>query len=505
MDCLHETDAAEKYKILIVDDEEYLVEMLAESLRDAGFDPVGRYNGNDALHYVQHNKVDLILLDVLLPDNIKGFEVAKKIKEHVPDDEFLPIIMISGLSEENNKITGLKYADDYVTKPFCQNELTARVNALLRIRQLQHELLASKVRYQCLYENIPELCISLNRERRITDCNAMFCNSFHLNKQDVIGEDVFSFFHSREHGHLVLFFNSLEPEKIANNDHIFEMALSDKEGNPVLVTTRAMCLGEHETGLYIILAMKDVSLNVKLEREQKLARQRLYRSARLASIGTLASGIAHEMNNPLTAIIGFSDAILHRIDDNEDMDNKELEQYLSIVKSEALRCRDVVDNLSKFSREYESQTGKASLYDCLHSAVSLMKVRAQKKNIQIHNRVQRDVLVNTDAQKIGQVLIHILSNSIDFCDEDSVITIAIEHNNGENGPLQLKICDNGPGIPDDIIPKIFDPFFTTKEVGKGIGLGMSICHRLMEECGGSIDVSSKLNQGTVVTLEIPRE
>ncbi len=489
-------------RILIVDDDVSISGMVSEFLTMQGFLNDICKTAAETFDYLKQNHADLILLDVRMPD-MGGIEVAKRIRSDINSTTgFIPIIMVSAMDSADDKIKGLQYADDYVTKPFSYNELLARIHAHLRIGQLQNELLLSKSRYQCLYENIPEICISLDREKNISDCNTMFSKYFEMPKDAVIGKKVFDFFNADDHNELLTFFNKLEPQKILDNSHIFHLACHDNDS--VFVSIRAVCLGEHETGLYIIVAMKDVSTNVQLETQQKLARQQLYRSARLASIGTLASGTAHEMNNPLAAILGFSDALLHRFDEGEEINDEELNQYLGIIKSEALRCRDVVENLSKFARDYESQIEKVSLFDCLHSSIKLMNARALKKNIQIINNVGSDVIINTDAQKIGQVLVNILSNSIDFCNEGSLLTIELVREDNRDSPIQLKIVDNGPGIPENVLPKIFDPFFTTKEVGKGVGLGMSISYKLMEECGGSIDVTSKVNEGTMVTLAIPR-
>jgi two-component system NtrC family sensor kinase len=333
----------------------------------------------------------------------------------------------------------------------------------------------------------------------------LFCESLGVDKQDVIGKNVLSFFNSDTHEILLSFFDSLKEQKLSTNSNVFHMTRSGKKDDAVKVSIRAVCLGKHEPELNIIVAMKDMTKSIKLEQQEKLARQQLYRSARLTSIGTLASGTAHEMNNPLAAILGFADAMLHRFSKGENIDKNELIQYLKIVKSETLRCRDVVENLSKFSREYESQSEKISLFDCLHSAITLMNARAHKKGMEIKNNIPTDVIINADAQKIGQVLVNILSNSIDFCEDGSSIVIDMDDVQDINGPVRLKITDTGPGIPEELLPKIFDPFFTTKDVGKGIGLGMSISHTLMKECKGSIDVVSEENAGTTVLLEIPRD
>ncbi len=503
MSLLDKSSLENKSRILVVDDESCVAETMKEYLIAEGFEVKVCSSGPEALEYLENEYVDLILLDVVMP-GMCGIKVAKKIKTEQKKISVIPIIMLSAKDSEEDKVSGLEYADDYVTKPFSFEELIARIKAHLRISQLQNELFLSKTRYQLLYENVPEMCISLDMERNISDCNMLFCEYLNINKRDVIGKNILQFFNPIEHNILLTFFNSLQKQKVSTNGNIFKMVRADKEDDAVLVSIRATCIGEHEPELNIIVVMKDVTKSIKLEQQEKLARQQLYRSARLTSIGTLASGTAHEMNNPLAAILGFADAMLHRFSKGENIEKGELVQYLEIIKSEALRCRDVVENLSMFSREYESKSDKISLFDCLHSAMTLMNAHAQKKSVTIKNNIPNDVIVNADAQKIGQVLVNILSNSIDFCDEGSDILIEIDENTDRNGPVRLKIIDKGPGIPKVLLPKIFDPFYSTKDVGKGIGLGMSISHKLMEECKGSIDVVSEENVGTTVILEIPR-
>lgn len=490
-------------QILIVDDDVSIAELIRDFLSLEGFESDYCTNGKEAIEYLKHNQVDLVLLDIVMP-GMSGIEVAQKIKEGITDKGFLPIIIVSAMTEDKDKILGLKYADDYITKPFSNDELKARINALLRLSKLQNELFVSKERYQFLYENIPEMCISLDKTYNVSDCNTEFCKCFGIKKNEIIGKSVLDFFDTNEHEMLLSFFDSLDPQKVSDNQHVFLMSGDTRKGYPVYVSIRAVSLRKHETELAIIAAMKDVSKNIELEKEQKLARQQLYRSARMASIGTLASGIAHEMNNPLTAILGFSDALLHRFDKKEDVQDNDLKQYLGIIKSEAIRCRDVVDNLLKFSRDYESEIDKVSLYDCIHSVVLLMSTRAKKKNIKILNNIEHDIFINTDSQKIRQILVNVISNSLDFCEKGSQIKIYVDNAEDKKGPVRIKISDTGPGIDREMLPKIFDPFFTTKEVGKGVGLGLTISYRLIEECRGSIDVISEENAGTTVTLEIPR-
>ncbi|HEX7510927.1 MAG TPA: HAMP domain-containing sensor histidine kinase, partial [Chitinivibrionales bacterium] len=254
-------------------------------------------------------------------------------------------------------------------------------------------------------------------------------------------------------------------------------------------------------GYSVEIVLQDITHMLKLQQEQREARKQLYLSARLASIGTLASGVAHELNNPLTAILGFSSALLDRMRNVEQFKKDEFKQYLTIINSETLRCRDIIENLSKFARETDVTLSSFRVRDCVHGAMTLILPKAHKKKITIASDVAPDVVAKADPHKLEQVLIHVLSNSVDFCAEGCSVTITAETSARF---VLVYISDNGPGIPSDILPKVFDPFFTTKKVGQGAGLGLAISHHVMEELSGTIDISSDAQKGTMVVLEIPR-
>jgi PAS domain S-box-containing protein len=494
--------SAEAPRILVIDDEHEITNMIDILLREEGFEPITFTRGLDALDYVKDQKVDLVLLDIVMPE-VDGFSVAKRIKETIGAD-FVPIIMISALREEEHKIAGLAFADDYVTKPFSYEELLARIRAMLRIRQLQVELLESRGRYQRLYDAMPEMCVSLDCKRVILDCNMSFSRTFGLSKNQIAGKDIISFFDASDQRRAIDFFGSLGGEQSSPDAPLFKMAKRRGENEPMIAAIRAVQTGVSDDDAMIVLTMQDETRRVKLERDQQIARRQLYRSARLASIGTLASGVAHELNNPLAAILGFSDALVHRLENQETVDLSELEQYLQIINAETIRCRNIVENLSKFARDSESRLTAISLGECITSALTLISSRAQKQNVSLANEVQDNVMINGDLQKITQVLVNVLTNAIDFSPAGSTITISSDPWARNEHSYRLRIADNGPGIAPEHVSQVFDPFFTTKEVGQGVGLGLAICYRIMEECEGNIDIVSKREEGTTVILDLQK-
>jgi PAS domain S-box-containing protein len=493
------TGTAAETRILVVDDDRNAAMYIADLLKTSDYAVSVCHSGAEALDFVQKNPVDLVLLDIMMP-GMDGFETSRQMRTLFGKSDFVPIIFLSALGGQQEKVTGLRHADDFITKPFHSEELLARIRVMLRIRELQSELLGSKRNYEFLYENAPHMYVTINESRTITDCNALFCSRTGTDKAGIMGTSFYSFFEPLDHKMIAAFLDFLANEKVHPPNPVLPFINKKSPSEAMYVSLSAVGMESRGLEGYFMVAMQDVTQNVKLEQEQKFARSQLYRSARLASIGTFASGVAHELNNPLTAILGFSGAILERIKKEEDLDKEELGQYMSIINAETLRCRDTVENLSRFAREGDVQIRNFTLAECVGGALRLVKAAAAKKQVALVEAIAAGTRVRADLQKLQQAVVYILTNSLDFCGSGNSVSISCEN---EGRFVRLKIADNGPGIPADVLPKVFDPFFTTKQVGQGMGLGLAMSHVIMEECNGAIDVTSEPGNGTTVTLDIP--
>ncbi|MBN1757080.1 MAG: response regulator [Chitinispirillaceae bacterium] len=488
-------------KLLIVDDNEDASLFLQSLTAEAGFRTAIADCGTRALEVMAEGNVDLALIDVVMPD-MDGVEVARRIKK-MSGNDFMPVILVTALCSEADKVKGLKHADDYLTKPFSAEELMARINVLLRIRRLHRELYQSKKRYECLYENFPHLYISIDSKRTITNCNRFFRDIFSVSDEEILGKSIFSLFRVQDRPTLESFLNSFTLSNLPSVKQRTFTALRGSDAAPLELNLKAVYTGEADDGLSIVIALEDVTEQIRLQEEQRIARQHLYRSARMASIGTLASGVAHEINNPLTAILGFSSALLGRFKQNEPLDPEELKEYLGIIYTEALRCRDIVENLSKFAREGDFAAVRINLHQCVEDAVKLTHSRAVKAGLQVVNNIDKDAAIQGDSNKIEQVFINIINNCIDFCPSGSTVTIENDTMTEASRFCKIYCRDDGPGIAAEILPKVYDPFFTTKEVGMGTGMGLAICYKVLEECNGYIDIQSEPEGGTSVILELP--
>jgi signal transduction histidine kinase len=234
------------------------------------------------------------------------------------------------------------------------------------------------------------------------------------------------------------------------------------------------------------------------EKKEKQLQQELDRSRRLASIGKLAAGVAHEINNPLTGIIGFSERLMRANTDEK------INQDLGRINSEARRVAKVVSNLLTFARQREPKKQYADVNDILQSSLELRAYELKTSNIEVVTNLAPNLPeIIADFPQIQEVFLNIILNA------EQVMTEA--HGRGKlsiktrqiKDRIRVSFTDDGPGIPDEHLDKLFDPFFTTRWEKGGTGLGLSACHSIVTEHGGKIYVESQLGKGATFIVELP--
>ncbi len=224
----------------------------------------------------------------------------------------------------------------------------------------------------------------------------------------------------------------------------------------------------------------------------------LIASERLASIGQLASGVAHELNNPLTSVIGFSELMM-----DKDM-APEVKKNLQIVHDEAQRTAKIVKNLLGFVRQQEQVKQPLNLNSILEKVLAVRAYEQKASNIRVVTRFTPDLPeVMADPSQMQQVFFNLVINAEHFmvqAHQGGTLTVATER---EGSVAQASVTDDGPGIAKENISRLFTPFFTTKEVGKGTGLGLSICYGIVTQHGGRIFARSEPGKGATFVVELP--
>lgn len=244
----------------------------------------------------------------------------------------------------------------------------------------------------------------------------------------------------------------------------------------------------------------------RMNREIVEAQERLIRSARLASMGELAAGVAHEINNPLAGVLTYLKLIQRKLaaDQVPRDDLAKFRQYLQTMEQETIRCADIVKNLLEFARPSEPSITPLSVEEVIKKSLFLVRHQIALQNINVVERYEEGLPpIMADNKQMQQVLLNLVINAAQAMPEGGELCISAYHAHDRDGHVVIEIQDTGVGIPPENLPRVFDPFFTTKSNQKGTGLGLSVVSSIVAKHGGRIDVESMVGKGSTFRVFMP--
>jgi two-component system NtrC family sensor kinase len=243
------------------------------------------------------------------------------------------------------------------------------------------------------------------------------------------------------------------------------------------------------------------------DQEKEMMDKQIIETGKLASIGSLAAGIAHEINNPVAIMVeeaGWINDLLEEEEFSKSENLNEFERALKQIKNQGQRCKEITHKLLSFARKTDSRIQETHINELIRELVALSEQRAKYAKITIHTAFQNDLPNTYLAQsEMQQVLLNLINNAIDAMESRGGELKISTHFEFEERIIVIGVSDNGPGIPEANLSRIFEPFFTTKPVGKGTGLGLSICYGIIQKMGGQIDVESIIDSGTTFYIRLP--
>jgi PAS domain S-box-containing protein len=355
-------------------------------------------------------------------------------------------------------------------------------------KKAEDALREAEEKWRSLVNNAPNIIMLVDRDRKIQFINRAVSG---IATEDIIGKSIYDYIQPEYH--------KTVREVIDNVFHTgeigtYEIMGTGPDGSTAWYETSTGPLKHEKQIIGVIQVSSDIT-------ERKKMQAQLLTNDRLASIGELISGIAHELNNPLTGVIGFSDMLVGR----EDLPN-DIKEDIKTINREAQRTANIVKNLLTFARKQPKERQLTDINRVIEAVIELRAYEQKVNNIEVNTRFASDLPeITANSFDLQQVFLNIMVNAEHAMLEahgKGTITITTVR---EGDIIRVSLADDGPGISEEHIGHVFDPFFTTKEVGKGTGLGLSICYGTVTDHGGRIYVESKPGKGATFIIELPVE
>jgi len=546
--------------ILVVDDDMNNLTVVRDCLTGFNLTVLVAEDGESAVSRADYAKPDLILLDIMMP-GIDGYSTCRRLKQQESTRD-IPVIFMSALSETEHKVQGLEAgAVDYVTKPFQQDELLARVGVHLSLRDLTRRL---KEANELLEERVEARTIDLaiaNRELEDEIAERQAAQE-QLQEQAILLEEkveelqlAHEALRTSEQKFRAIFDQTFQliglatPEGImlevnqtalnfcgASESEVLNKpfwetlwwtssdGLRERARNAVqqaaageFVRFEAACQAPDGSTRYI-----DFSLKPIIDAEGKVVmlipegrditsykrlEEQLRQSQKMEAIGTLAGGVAHDFNNILTAIMGFGSILRAKLE------NSPLAHYTDDILAAADKASKLTHSLLTFSRKQIMETRPEEINAIVRTIDNILR-RVIGEDVELHcSFASEELVIMADCGQIEQVLMNLAVNARDAMPRGGILGIkteCIELTEGMLGTVlkpgayaRISVSDTGGGIDDVTRERIFEPFFTTKEVGKGTGLGLSIVYGIIKQHGGEINVYSEPGKGTCFKIYLP--
>ena len=365
-------------------------------------------------------------------------------------------------------------------------------------KQLEKKLEKSEKKYYEIFNNIPNPVFVLDMDTLdIIDCNDSVKAVYGYNKDEIINTSFLDLFLKEEKARYAT--------KIKTQAEITQAKQLNKEGSPLFVNIR-ISPAEYPGKKVLLVTTSDITKRLETE-------QQLIQASKMATLGEMATGIAHELNQPLSVIKTSSSFFIRKIDRNQAIDEEVLFNVLHKVDSNVDRAARIINHMRQFARKSNKDLEKVHVNEILKSAFEIFSQQLKLRGIEVQWKIANKLpKIYADPSRLEQVFINLLLNARDAIEEkwhhtkaklgEKRITLKTTY---DKQYVICEVCDTGIGISETIADKIFEPFFTTKEVGEGTGLGLSISYGIVKDCGGRIYVVQNKPQGACFILKFPVE
>ena len=362
------------------------------------------------------------------------------------------------------------------------------------LRQSNLELESKRKEIQALLDGITDLMAVLSEHFVIQRVNHVFEQWYP--QEEPVGRRCYEVFRGRSHRCKECpAIKALALDRVVKDLCIYKVKEEFRHYEVIASPLKADATGERR----VLLFKRDVTLEKKFQAQ-------FYQAEKMATVGVLAAGVAHEINNPLAAIHGFAQGLKRRLARLELQVEGELfndfQEYTETIVKECLRCHDIVRTLLTFSRPNTSSMGQVDLNQCVTDTLFILKHHIKERpGLTVQACLYPEMpVINGDESQLKQVILNLLTNAFDAIADQGLVRISTLVRKDE---VELVVADSGSGIPDGLKDKLFEPFYTTKPVGQGIGIGLSTCYTIVQQHQGTIRVESSMGEGAAFHVVLP--
>lgn len=537
---------SEKPLVLVADDELNAVVLLKHILERDGFAVESAPDGISALEKARDLHPDLILMDVQMP-KMNGFEVTEVLRED-PETARIPVIFVTAAAREPSDVAhGFQLgADDYIRKPYDYHELLARAHSKMRARQLEDRLqrrsdelealvrIGGELNQRLGIDNLVQLIVVIAQEELKVGYVELYL--FDENRAPVLLQNTHGA-GDLEAAHAVLaqagtlvntVFVTEEPFSTHQLDDPYLEDLELAVGMAAPLKHHGQLLGIlsvarndpprfSESNLRMLrsigeqaaLAVRNAQLHAALQsyadnleemveqRTQQLqtAQAQLIQTEKLAALGRLAAGIAHEVNNPLQPVLNCLEVAIEDIEHNDAVDL----ESLRVAESEVQRIKVIVSQLLDFARPSTSEPVEIDLHGVINEVLMLTNKQLERAQIQVEKRLREVPCIKGSPTQLKQVFLNLMLNAMESISSGGTITIEVYP---EREGVTTVITDTGAGMDEFTLSQIFEPFYSTK--GDGTGLGLSVTYGIVQGHNGAIQVNSEVSKGSQFIVWLPQ-
>ena len=495
------TSMGKTLRVLNVEDSEQDMALIARHLQRGGYDLISdRVETAETMKSaLESREWDVILCNHSMPqfNTLAALALVKEMKLDIP------FIIISGTIGEEAAVEAMRAgAQDYLMKdalarlaPSIERELEEAQNRRAR-RTAEAALLTSERKYRLLFDSNPLPMWVFDREtRRFLAVNEAAIAHYGFSREEFLAMTIDDIRPPQELPKVVDALS--QPVSGLKRSGIWKHRKKDGTNIDVEITSHPIDFGDRSA--QVVLA-NDVTEKMHAQEQLAAMTQQLWHASRLTTMGELSASIAHELNNPLATVgLRVEKLLMQMADDHQER------RSLEIITQEVDRMAGLVENLLQFSRRSHRQVSTVDVREEIVNSVEFVHYYLRTRKIEVlHEFADPLPTIQADRQQLRQLFLNLLTNASDAMPQGGKLFVRAKSTWLEGTEaVALEFADTGEGIAPEDLEKIWEPFFTTKPEGKGTGLGMAICRRIVEEHGGTIEIQSEMGRGATVRMLFP--